>query len=275
MKVKEIPTSLFHTLNLLRFSSKKLKEKKNGIPVIVSLASIPSRLHLVHIVIRSLLMQESRPEKIMLWLHEDLKDVVPKKLSKLEGDVFKIHYSKLSCSHRKLIHPLEIYPKKIIVTCDDDMIYRKNWLRFLYKEHQEQPSAILANQTRTILYGDNGELLPYKKWATINESHHHPMAVLPIGAGGTLYPPDSLDMEVILNEPLFMKLTPKADDLWFKAMALRKRTISKKTEQASKPPIPILGSQIESLKSGNIGHDKNRVQWQAVSTYFDLVKLIT
>ncbi|WP_394749838.1 zinc-binding alcohol dehydrogenase [Spongiimicrobium salis] len=273
MKVKEIPTSLFHTLQLLSLSTKKLNRRTHEIPVVVSLASIPSRLHIVHIVIRSLLSQKSRPEKIMLWLHEDLKDRIPKKLSKLEGDCFKIYYSKLSCSHRKLVHPLEVYPEKVIVTCDDDMIYRKNWLRLLYEKYQEDSAVIWANQTRAISYTAEGELLPYKKWPLSPVKGVNPMAILPIGAGGTLYPPESLDKEV-LNTNLFLKLTPKADDLWFKAMALKKGTISKNTGIAVKPPIPIIDSQKESLKSSNIGHDKNRTQWQAVSTHFNLVHLI-
>ena len=258
---------------LLCIPIEKLKRTTNEIPVVVSLASIPSRLHIVHIVIRSLLAQESRPKKIMLWLHEDLKDRIPKKLSRLEGDCFKIHYSKLTCSHRKLVHPLEVHPEKVIVTCDDDMIYRKDWLSLLYEKHLEAPLVIWANQTRSISYSSEGELLPYKNWPMSTTKSSNPKAVLPIGAGGTLYPPSSLDVTV-LEEPLFLRLTPKADDLWFKAMSLKKGTYSKKTNNGSKLPIPIIDSQKESLKKSNIGHDKNRTQWLAVSTHFNLIDLI-
>ena len=90
MKVKEIPVSLFHTAQLLCIPIEKLKRTTNEIPVVVSLASIPSRLHIVHIVIRSLLAQESRPKKIMLWLHEDLKDRIPKNIIKYSPTKIKI-----------------------------------------------------------------------------------------------------------------------------------------------------------------------------------------
>ena len=43
------------------------------------------------------------------------------------------------------------------------------------------------------------------------------------GVGGVLYPPNCLYKD-ILNEELFMKLAPKADDVWFWAMAVLNHT---------------------------------------------------
>ena len=120
MKVKEIPVSLFHQAKLSWQSQRKLIANKKQVPVIVSLASIPSRLNIVHLTIRSILNQDVLPEKIVLWLHEDLKDSIPKSLNVLVGDLFSIKYADYFSSHRKLVEPLKLYPNKIIVTCDDD-----------------------------------------------------------------------------------------------------------------------------------------------------------
>ncbi|NJB72436.1 hypothetical protein GGR42_002927 [Saonia flava] len=270
MKVKEIPVSLFHTCKLLMIPSKKIKSPKSEkIPVIISLTSIPSRIPIVHITIRSLLFQSVTPDKIILWLHKDLKQQLPKKLKNLEGDIFEIRFSELTCSHRKLIHPLEFFPSNIIITCDDDMIYSSNWLKRLYKEHKKFPKDIIANQTRYINYNLKGELLPYKKWTKEEGMEFNQQAVLPIGAGGVLYPSKSLS-DMATDQNLFLKLTPKADDLWFKAMSLLKGTCSRASKQSQKKPIPILGSQIESLKKNNVDNDKNRIQWLAVSEHFKL-----
>lgn len=269
MKVKEIPVSLFHQAKLSWQSQRKLIANKKQVPVIVSLASIPSRLNIVHLTIRSILNQDVLPEKIVLWLHEDLKDSIPKSLNVLVGDLFSIKYADYFSSHRKLVEPLKLYPNKIIVTCDDDMMYRKNWLSKLYQAHENHPDHIVANQTRCITYGSDGELLSYKAWKPNESGCQNPLLTLPIGAGGTLYPPDSMD-KTVFNQELFLQLTPKADDLWFKAMGLLKGTKSIQAQNSGKEPIPIWGSQKVSLKKGNIGMDKNRTQWQALTDHFQL-----
>ncbi|WP_349351778.1 MULTISPECIES: zinc-binding alcohol dehydrogenase [unclassified Flagellimonas] len=269
MKVKEIPVSLFHQAKLSWQSQRKLIANKKQVPVIVSLASIPSRLGIVHLTIRSILNQDVLPEKIVLWLHEDLKDSIPKSLNVLVGDLFSIKYADYFSSHRKLVEPLKLYPNKIIITCDDDMMYRKNWLSKLYQAHENHPDHIVANQTRCITYGSDGELLSYKAWKPNESGCQNPLLTLPIGAGGTLYPPDSMD-KTVFNQELFLQLTPKADDLWFKAMGLLKGTKSIQAQNSGKEPIPIWGSQKVSLKKGNIGMDKNRTQWQALTDHFQL-----
>ncbi len=270
MKVKEIPVSIFHTLRLLskKVEDFELKDRKE-IPVIVSLTSIPSRLHTLHIVIRSLLDQEVLPKKILLWLNDSLSNEIPPQLSKLLSDRFEIKYSSLTCSHRKLIHSLELFGDELIVTCDDDLIYRKNWLKLLYKEHLKYPDDVIANQTRYIRVDSEGEVLPYKQWTYPDKGILNPKAIIPIGAGGVLYPPKSLAKETT-NEHLFLKLTPKADDLWFKAMSTKHGTTSREASIKADYPIPIIGSQKESLKKTNIDKDKNRIQWIAVSEYFNI-----
>lgn len=271
MKLKEIPLSIFHSIRLLLVQDKKLKMiNKSEIPVIVSLTSIPSRLNIVNIVIRSILDQEVRPEKIILWLNTNLKKSIPKNLKKLEGDIFEIRYSELNCSHRKLIHTLELFANTIIITCDDDLIYHPTWLKSLYNEHEKNSEVIIANQIRHISYDTkDGSLLPYKKWKNTSEVKTNSKAVLPIGAGGVLYPPNTLSSKTT-DKDLFLKLTPKADDLWFKAMALLEGTQSILSNTPVPTPIPILGSQAQSLKKMNVDKDKNREQWNNVSTYFGI-----
>lgn len=267
MKVKEIPVSLYNQLRLSYASSSKLIRAKDTIPVIVSLASIPSRLSIVHLTIKSILNQEVLPNKIILWLHEDLKSTIPRQLAKLEGKIFSIKYSDYKSSHRKLVDTLQIFDDAIVITCDDDMMYRKDWLPKLYQQHLESPRAIIGNQSRCISYKD-GQLLPYKSWP-FGKDCKRPDALLPIGAGGTLYPIGAFD-QTVFDRELFLKLTPKADDLWFKAMGLLNGTKSIKASNTGKEPIPIWGSQRVSLKKSNITEDKNRTQWEALTSHFDI-----
>ncbi|WP_190809342.1 glycosyltransferase family A protein [Flagellimonas sp. S3867] len=269
MKVKEIPTSISTQIRLSSTTKENFIKQKERIPAVVSVASIPSRLNIVHLTIRSILNQDVLPKKIILWLHKDLETKIPKKLAYLEGDIFSIKFSNTYSSHRKLVETLRLYPNEVIVTFDDDMMYRKNWLSKLYEVHKNQPKKIIANQTRCITRDENGELLSYKQWTPGQTICENPDTVLPIGAGGTLYPSNSLDSQVF-DEKLYMQLAPKADDLWFKAMALLKGTKSIQANNGGKEPIPIWGSQKVSLKKSNISEDKNRSQWLALANHFKL-----
>ena len=238
-------------------------------PVIVSLTTIPSRIGKVHLVLKSILAQKHQPKKIILVLNEGMMDSIPKSLLELTDAGFvKILSSHLTGPHKKLLPALKEYPNLPIITCDDDFFYQKNWLENLFRAHKNSPKYIIANQTRLITYA-NQKLLPYQQWSMNFDASLVNKSILPIGAAGTLYPPKSLHDEVF-DEKLFLKLSPHADDLWFKAMALKQGTLSVQAPLATKPPVPIFGSQVVSLKKQNIGQDKNRVQWQNLTDYYQL-----
>lgn len=267
MKIKEYPISIYSSLQLLMLTANRLTmSEKHEVPILVSLTSIPSRLSILHLTIRSLLNQTVKPENIILWLNKNLQSSIPKSLSKLENDVFKIRYENETCSHRKLVHALRHYPNKIIVTCDDDLIYHSHWLERLYKEHELNPKDIIGNECRRILYDSFNKVLPYRSW------HSEPPKsctknTLAIGYAGTLYPPNSMHADV-LRQDLYMALAPKADDLWFKAMSLKAGIKTRRSGLLAPKPIPIIRSQQEALGKTNIKQDGNRSQWQALIDYY-------
>ena len=275
MKVfKELPPSVYHSLRLSLIPRTKLvSTKREKLPIIVSLTSIPSRFRTLHLVIRSLITQSHHPKKIVLWLNRDIKDKVPNSLLKLQGELFEICYSDLNCSHRKLIHSLEKYPDETIVTCDDDMIYSKNWLYLLYKAHLVHPDRIIGNHTLHINYDDNRNPLPYRDWRYPPEESVNIKALIPIGAWGVLYPPKCLHPQV-LDIDLFLEIAPKNDDLWFKAMALLNNRISAEAEIKPAEPIPIIGSQKVALKRENKDNAFNDTVWKALSNHFNLSTFI-
>lgn len=268
MKLKEFPISIFHTLRLTSLKAKNIRvAHKNSLPVIVTLTSIPSRLKKVHITIRSILSQSKPPKKIILWLNEKDQNSIPKSLKVLEGNIFEIRFTPHTCSHKKLIHTLELYPDDILITCDDDFIYDYHWLEKLYTTHLENPKCVVANHTRQIQFDENHNLLEYKKWAFNNPKREK--AILAIGAGGVLYPPHSLS-PITTNLELALELAPKADDLWFKAMSLLQGT---RVIQEPNPPknlIPVAGTQKISLKKENVDKNRNVLQWQKLTDYFNL-----
>lgn len=271
MKLKEYIPSLMTTLKLRSIPLEKLKSTNTQtLPVIVTLTSIPSRLNIIDITIRSILNQPQKPSKILLWLHQDLKNKIPKKLSDLVGDIFEIRYQQdLTCSHRKLIYSLKEFPDSILITCDDDLIYRPEWLTSLYNDHLQYPSSIIANECRKLTYDNNNELLPYKQWKYIKTKGIVDKKLLPIGYGGVLYPAHSLHQDTT-DQTLFLKLTPKADDLWFKMMSYLQGTEVRRPSAPCEKPIPIVGSQAISLKKSNVRKDGNILQWQALCKHYSV-----
>ena len=272
--VKELPLYLLNSIRLSAIPVSRLKTgSKETLPVVVSLTSIESRLSSLHLVIRSLLTQSHLPEKIVLWLHHDLKDKLPRSLSKLESELFEVHYTHLHSSHKKLIHSLKKFPDRIIISCDDDLMYRKNWLSLIYNTSLDFPGYIIGNETLHVNYDQEGEPLPYRQWKYPEKELENNNAIIAIGAWGILYPPRSLH-EKVFDEELFMKLAPTSDDFWFKAMALLQGTKTIQAEITPGEPIPIAGTQKISLKKMNIKGVKNDVQWKTLSDYFELLNYI-
>lgn len=270
MKLKELPKSIVRHLSLrLTGAVRYVHAARPVVPVVVSLTSIPERLGTVDLVIRSLLAGTVLPERIVLYLPEELYGPMPSRLSELLHDRFEIRFTPLTCPHKKLIHTLERFPKSVIVTCDDDLMVPRKWLSLLYESHLKHPDCVIANQTRYIRYGEDGLPLPYKQWVYPESGPLNPSRVLAIGAGGVLYPPGSLDGRVQERE-LFLALCPRADDLWFKVMSLLAGTRVLAANRISGEPIPIMGTKKSALKHGNIDQDANRTQWIRLTEHFGL-----
>ena len=270
MKLKHLPMSLLMAHRLKGLDSGALNKRcDSAVPVIISLTSIPSRLNAVVLTVRSLLAQHVTAHGIVLWLHEGLRSKIPSALAALQGDRFSIAYVDLTCPHRKLIHTLAQYPDRVIVTCDDDLMYRPDWLARLYQDHLRYPSAIIAHECRKIEFEICGTPKPYNQWPVEQERDlTHPW-FMSIGYGGVLYPPGSLHEDVQQRE-LFLALTPRADDLWFKAMSLMQGTEVRRVSIPGLKPVPIWGTQRNSLKRTNVRREGNTEQWRALYAHYNL-----
>lgn len=268
MKPKELIPALWAEWTLSRIPVGRLTaNNRPSVPVIVSLTAIESRLNKVHVTVRSLLTQSLCPEKIILWLNDALREKIPASLLQLEGAKFEIRFSWLDCAHLKLVESLRAFPEYCIVTCDDDAIYEKKLVESLYREHEQYPEQIITNRCNLIGYDSHGSTLPYKQWKKTQRVGFSSLAMMPAGYGGVLYPPGCFSHEVT-NAELFLKLSPKADDLWFKAMSFLHGTQCRRAKNPTGVPITIAGTQRISLRKSNVQEDKNREQWDALREYF-------
>ena len=180
---------------------------------IVSLTSYGKRVNGSALyTIYSLLKQNIRPERVVLWLNEDEynDDNITSDLRFLFDYGLDVRYAKDIRSYTKIIHSLKLFPDKHIITADDDIYYTKNFVEEFVNAHRLHPKAIITGFAKDPILDTNNHLKTYSDWP---EYHHVPasfeydkMKILPLGWAGVFYP---------------TTLCPKADDIWLYIMGLR------------------------------------------------------
>lgn len=196
---------------------KKVKND-NELKVVVSLTSFKPRLPFLWITIFSILHQNYKPYKILLWLsEEDVKsfDKLPKTLQRLsKNESLEIIFVKDNLkSHKKYLYAFHKYKDKVIVTLDDDIIYPPNIVENLVHSHLKNRKSVICNFGNEIPLFQH-DIPPYICWKTVTHQFDDAKSnIIPIGAGGVLYPPESLHPNVF-NSKKIKKYCPSADDLW-------------------------------------------------------------
>ena len=198
--------------NKLRYGVTKHKRLT---PIVVSLTSFPARIHAVTKTIESLLSQTCSPDHLILWLaKEEFPNQIPKELENLKKYGLDIRWCDNIRSYKKLLPTLNIFPKAIIVTFDDDIYYPTDTLLRLYEAHLYYPNEVIAGRIGRIKkVGENFRWLSDRvRWGRKYDNPSY-FNVL-IGYGGCLYPPNSLSLKFIqcING---YELLPTHDDIYF------------------------------------------------------------
>ncbi|MBR0425548.1 MAG: hypothetical protein IJK01_05430 [Clostridia bacterium] len=208
--------------------------------LIVSLTSYPARIDAAVDAVRSLLLQNRKPNRILLWLATEQfpnrEADCPKRLREACRYGLEIRWCDDLRSYKKLIPALEEFPEAVIVTTDDDVLYRRTMLQKLHDAYRSNPSCIWAHNVSTFI-AERGELIgrvwmsyPETMWdwalqrrsvRNMKEFGARPLLVNEaVGCYGVLYPPHVLHPDV-LNRAQFSELCPTNDDIWFWLMAVR------------------------------------------------------
>ena len=119
--------------------------------LIVSLTSYGRRVaDIVPYTLVSLLKQTVMPDRIILWLDKESwnDENIPKKLQQLIKYGIEIRFCKDIRSYTKLVPTLTLYPEDVIVTVDDDVIYKRDVVENLYSSYLKDSSKIYCNHAR-------------------------------------------------------------------------------------------------------------------------------
>ena len=206
--------------------------------IIVSLTSFPDRMEDIHYGLYSLLTQNLKPHKVILWLGEDKfpnkeKDL-PKEVLDLMDNGLTVEWCRDIRSYTKIIPTLRKYPDYYIVTADDDIFYPSDWLEQLWDMHEKYPKCVIASRARKVIIKNN-EVTNYNDWPLATKSGEPSFLNFLTGVGGVLYFPNAFT-KIVLDEELFMKLSPFGDDIWLWAMLVISNVRIKLIEN----PISIL-----------------------------------
>lgn len=205
------------------FTARGVKKSKRKPRIIVSLTSIPERVHELQYTLYSLLNQEVKPDKVMLWLSDEQfpngEIDLPKAILKLKKNGLSLRFCDDYKSYTKIIPALKNYPNDIIVTADDDIYYPPNWLKVLYEDYRNNNDVIIGHRVYNVGLDEEGKFEDYKYWSLCDDENKESYLNFTTGVGGVLYPPHSF-YEDIDNEELFLDLCEYGDDIWLWAMSV-------------------------------------------------------
>lgn len=243
--------------------------------VVISLTTYPPRIKEVFYCLNSLLRQNIRPYKVILWLAETQfpnKDSdLPSRILKLKKYGLDIKYCPDYKSYKKIIETAKMYSDKIIVTADDDTLYPENWLKRLLETYSKYSNCIICYRAHEITFSSNGKIQSYKKWNSLSVNKKGPSFYLvPIGVGGILYPKNFF-CDVDFNYNIIKKYAPTTDDIWLKVISYKKKFKVVKVDLNSKEWFTINKTQKVSLKNINVEtSNSNDIALRALLSFYKI-----
>ena len=241
--------------------------------IIVSLTTFDKRLFEVYLTIESIMQQTYKPNRIILWLSEEIKDnKLPLFLLNQINRGLEVRYCKDIKSYKKLIPSLKAFPSASIITVDDDELYFFDLIENIINEHILNPDFILCTRMHYIKLKKNKKPDKYKKWKYGYNCYDISPLNFATGCGGVLYPPNCFNKEV-LNEEVFFDICHYADDIWFKAMSLLNNVSVKKVFTHNKNSMdyyPNIQDSNSRLVEINIVKGMNDIQLKAVFDKYNL-----
>ncbi|MFZ4215383.1 hypothetical protein ACOZB2_28835, partial [Pantoea endophytica] len=204
-----IPAAKSDSLNGVKVPLHSLPKK-----LIVSLTSYHKRFATLHMTLQCLINQSVRPDRIVLWIAESERAIVPDDVLKFKSKGVEIKYCGDIKSYKKIVPMLVEDANAFIVTADDDLAYQSDWLEKIVSACDGDFKTVVAYRAHKARLDSAGMPVDYKKWEwQYSDSSVRSGLIFPTTGFGTLYPPHCFHHDVT-DEKLFEKLAPQTDDIW-------------------------------------------------------------
>lgn len=239
--------------------------------VIITLTSYKIRTKFLIKTLQSLIMQDVGYDLIVVWLaQQDYEEM----LSHLEPyGKFKVEVRLAPRdlkSYKKIIFSAGLWKDSLLVTADDDILYRRSWLKELLSEYKPGEKVVLGHRGSLVGILPNGEIADYMDWKKVQKSEFPRSDLFLTSGGGNLYPPGCFS-PMFFREDIFMEICPTADDLWQYSQLLLNGYKFKVVSSSSPEIINWRGSQQEALWHTNIKLGQNDVQFRNIRRLFPTV----
>lgn len=275
-KNREQHNYFFYRQLYINCKEKGVTYKKRDPKIIVSLTSFGPRFNDLYLTIESIFQQSVKPDHVILNISKEhyAREDLPQTLIDMEERGLMIQFTRNLGPYKKLIPTLENFKNDLIVTMDDDVYYPEYVIDRLLKSYLSEPYYVHCLRAHKMTLDQEGAILPYREWDFDTEKILPGFDIFPTGVGGVLYFPGCFTEEV-LDEKAFQELCPTNDDIWLKAMSLRKNikckrvTIPRSFEQDF---VTIGGSQVQALWQDNVRRDTNDSQIKATFKRYELDK---
>ncbi|EJD6539828.1 TPA: glycosyltransferase [Providencia rettgeri] len=228
--------------------------------IIVNLTTIHSRLNVCAATIWSLINQEKKPDKIVLWISDEpyLADTglseKPEFVNLLNkvADLIEVRYTENTGPYRKIIPALRIAKDEdILIYADDDVVYSEQWLKKLIeKYYQYQARYPIASRVRKVKNNIFGFQQGYFSYPIITDDVILNDKFIITGIGGCVLQKKHISKEYIFNND-YLTIAPKTDDLWIsKILQLSHSPILTCPDALS--DIQEINNNYESLSQSNV-----------------------
>lgn len=246
------------SLSIIIFNDRTVGCKSHNLPapLIVSLTSYALRFPTLPLTLKCLLSQTMKANKLLLWIAHEDKQYLSNDILKLQELGLEIDYCQDIGPFTKIIPTLENYPDHFIVTADDDLYYWPTWLEELVTSWDGNKHDIVAHRVHKIRLNENNLPMEYSKWNLddLNTQMSSPLNFA-TGVGGVFYPPGAFHVDV-LKRDVFLRLCPKADDVWLYWMSRLNGSMARRSN-TNNNIISWPYSQRTNLWSENLTNRKN------------------
>ena len=243
---------------------------KNRTNIVVSLTSTKSRIRNIIPTLNTLICQSRKPDLIVLWLGKE--GTYPRNvIEKIKAMGIKIKFREDLGPHTKYYYAFREYKNDLIITADDDIVYHDKMIEELCRAYKKHKDCVIARRVNKMRFSPERKLLKYTDWIWEYMDAKTPAHdLLATGVGGVLYPPE-VTATMFPDNNDFLKLCPKADDIWLKFCELSKAVkVCAVPGSVYKLDVIHIRSQKSDLATENVDKGKNDEQIRACAAFFGM-----